>query len=313
MAWLIYRVMGGARRARARATLLAFAAMACGTASYTVARFSAARASQRPEEVVGALRKEGIVRIDGVLSTPAAAQLLEEVNCNLEASLERAKAKVHDANIPQDAFSDLLRLTDEVLAENFGDVLCGKNRRDLKLDLSNPQVECACSEVLSVLQPTLASCLGEDSELYELAALISDPQSASQPLHPDTSFEAEAAVLTAFVALQDIDATMGPTLFLRGTHTAEAHAAFDADGRKRTATALGSYPSWRGVINAGDVTLYDSRLLHCGGANESPRRRALFYVSFRAKGAAPSFRKTQGTLLESLRGRYTLRDLGNSC
>lgn len=293
-----------------RATLL-LAGLACGAASYSVASFSAPHAALFPEEVVGALRKEGVVRIDGALSASATAELLDEVNCNLEASLERAKARVHDAKLPRDALSDLLRLTDEALAENFGDVLCSKNRHDLKLDLSTPQVQSACSELLSVLQATLASCLGEESELYELAALISDPQSSSQPLHPDTSFEAEAVVLTAFVALQDIDAAMGPTLFLPGTHTAEAHAAFDADGRKRTATALGSYPSWRGVINAGDVTLYDSRLLHCGGANESPRRRALFYVSFRAKGADCSFRKTQGTLLDSLRGRHTLRDLCN--
>lgn len=55
---------------------------------------------------------------------------------------------------------------------------------------------------------------------------------------------------------------------------------------------------------AGDVALFDSRLLHCGGANVSPRRRILFYVSFRArKVVAPP-----GTILYDLRERHTLQD-----
>ena len=46
--------------------------------------------------------------------------------------------------------------------------------------------------------------------------------------HPDTPRRpgSEApAVVTAFVALQDIDEEMGPTLFLPGTHNAAAHGA----------------------------------------------------------------------------------------
>ena len=70
-----------------------------------------------------------------------------------------------------------------------------------------------------------------------------------------------------------------------------------------------SQPIFRGLLGTGDATLFDSRLLHCGGANESPRRRALFYVSFRARKAlAPP-----GSLLYALRERYSLRELRERC
>ena len=40
------------------------------------------------------------------------------------------------------------------------------------------------------------------------------------------------------------------------------------------AALLDTWPIWRGVLGVGDVSLYDSRLLHAGGANASERRRA---------------------------------------
>ena len=60
------------------------------------------------------------------------------------------------------------------------------------------------------------------------------------------------------------------------------------------------------MLGAGDCTLYDSRLLHRGGANTSPRRRVLFYCSFRARGARMPARGSQGTMLEDLRDKHEL-------
>ena len=96
---------------------------------------------------------------------------------------------------------------------------------------------------------------------------------------------------------------MGPTLFLPATHTAEAHAAFftydnfelafdsaddddDADGAagkeeddeleaKRCAALLETWSAWRADLGTGDVSLFDSRCLHAGAANSSPRPRVL--------------------------------------
>ena len=102
------------------------------------------------------------------------------------------------------------------------------------------------------------------------------------------------------LALQPVDESMGPTKFVPQSHTAAAHEAFNSAETKLA--MLLRRPTWRGVLDTGEATLFDSRLIHCGGANESPRRRVLFYISFRAKEASAP----PGTLLYDLRGRYSL-------
>ena len=43
---------------------------------------------------------------------------------------------------------------------------------------------------------------------------------------------------------------------------------------------LSSAPRRLGVMRRGDAVVFDSRILHCGSANESEARRAMFYFSF---------------------------------
>ena len=45
---------------------------------------------------------------------------------------------------------------------------------------------------------------------------------------------------------------------------------------------LKSSPSVMGLLNTGDVSLFDSRTMHCGGANDVERgsTRVLLYMSF---------------------------------
>jgi ectoine hydroxylase-related dioxygenase (phytanoyl-CoA dioxygenase family) len=106
--------------------------------------------------------------------------------------------------------------------------------------------------------------------------------------HPDTPYKPGdgAAVLTAFLALQDVEDDMGPTAIIPRTHTAEAHARFnnkDDGGRERVAL-LRELPNHVGTLRLGDANLIDSRLIHAGGSNDSSKRRVLFYVSFRRRG-----------------------------
>ena len=244
-----------------------------------------------------ALSTHGVVRLNGVLPPPAATSLRSYVDSALEAALQSARESV------------ALDMGD-VMIEHFGEVLVRENRHDLKLDLGSPPVKAAVDALLSSLAPILAACLGEDAVLYELAALISDPQAPSQPFHPDTPHLGEAqglAVLTAFVALQPIGKNMGPTNFLPSSHTAEAHAVFNRadDGGEAKLALLRSRPTWRGLLGTGDCSLFDSRLLHCGGPNTSDRRRVIFYLSFKAKNA----KAPPGTLLYELRGKHSLADL----
>lgn len=289
---------------------------------------SAAGLAEDGAAVAAALEADGVVRIQGVLPLNQASEVRDWIDTSLESALSDTSG--------HDEFG-------EEWCARFGNVLSRPNRHDLMLELDAPPVRVALSQLLSALHPVITRRLGADAELYELAALISLPGSARQPVHPDTPIvpgkgtDEGATILTAFCAVQDIDETMGPTIFLPGTHNAEAHAsfftyenfdlAFDAscdddddgggsDGDRnederaaRVAAAdkqLEKWRTWRGELRAGDVSLFDSRCLHAGGANTSDRRRILFYCSFIKAAHASS---CKGTLLESLRGRYDLGSL----
>ncbi len=53
---------------------------------------------------------------------------------------------------------------------------------------------------------------------------------------------------------------MGPTHFLPGSHTAEAHATFNTkDDGTAFLQLLRSRPCYRGLLGQGDATLFDSR------------------------------------------------------
>ena len=80
---------------------------------------------------------------------------------------------------------------------------------------------------------------------------------------------------TCFVALQPVTHAMGPTRFVANTHAdAAAFAAFEAAG---DATGLDVAPdgfspplSYAGLLETGDASLYDARILHSGGSNQPP-------------------------------------------
>jgi ectoine hydroxylase-related dioxygenase (phytanoyl-CoA dioxygenase family) len=75
--------------------------------------------------------------------------------------------------------------------------------------------------LLRCVRAPLAAFLTSDAELAELAALCSEPGAKDQPLHPDTQYAgagAHCALITAFVALQDVRPDMGPTEVVPGSH-----------------------------------------------------------------------------------------------
>lgn len=305
------------------------------TADYTPARrgpiasISSAAAAADGGAVTSALEQDGVTRVDGVIPRGLATELLASINASLQSAIDDTR----DAAIFDDQYYS-----------KFGNVLSRRNRFDLKLSLKAQPVRAALRAVLETLQKPLALQLGDDAELYELAALVSLPGAARQPVHPDTPIVAGkgtthgVTILTAFCALQDIEADMGPTLFLPATHTAEAHAAFftydnfelafdsaddddDDDGAtgkeeddeleaQRCAALLETWSAWRADLNTGDISLFDSRCLHAGAANASPRPRVLFYCSFIRAEHASAFRASDeqnpGTLLDDLRGEHTL-------
>lgn len=208
-----------------------------------------------------ALARDGVARMNGVLSAEACDRLLSFVNAKLSDEITSGNAMTQ--------------------ATGFGNVLCREHRWDIYL---RNEGECAAalrelfaaSAPLSELFKSLFR--GRDAGLHELSALVSDPGAASQPIHPDSVFTDDAVMYTVFVALQDVERPMGPTIFLPGTHTEEAHLAHKCAATKDAFLSSREYRS--SCVRKGDATVMDSRTLHCGSDN-SADRRALLYVTVR--------------------------------
>ena len=209
----------------------------------------------------------------------------------------------------------------------FADVLLKENRCDLTLPLATEDgiIGDALVALLqqSAIASTLQTLLGQDAVLYELSCLISDPGSHRQVMHPDTPCSASAneepVLYTCFVALQDISLEMGPTTWMPGTHTLEAHEIFQNEATKDEQLSAG--PAVLGLLPKGSCGIFDSRLLHCGGANTSSstssgdnhnnnnhdKKRAVFYFSFRNPKVPNA--GNPGSIRPSLINQWTLKSL----
>ena len=126
-----------------------------------------------------------------------------------------------------------------------------------------------------------------------LCRQVSRPGSSPQFVHADaTSMTPGPLLLTAFISLQPITRDMGPTRFVPFTHNIDgAHSALISAGDATALTldlarrcrpdiypscesgSIGEveppWPSMLGLLETGECSLYDGRLLHCGGANRS--------------------------------------------
>jgi ectoine hydroxylase-related dioxygenase (phytanoyl-CoA dioxygenase family) len=231
-----------------------------------IKEFSANEAASEPHVASSALEEEGYIRINKVLSPETTKQVLQHIN----AKHDDLKAKAKDDMAIQSKY--------------FGDVLERNQRSDLFLDL-DPVVRTSLEEAMTSIKPVFENLLGEDAELFELAAIVADPRAPRQPMHPDTVCrEAQPAdVATAYVALQDVEVDMGPTIVVPRSNTVDVHKSFNTpdDGGRQRVQLLRETPYHVGVLQNGDANLIDSRLIHCGGANESNKRRVLMYVSFK--------------------------------
>ena len=251
-------------------------------------------------DLAQALRADGVASVEGVIDCATAKELRKHVEKSLGVLC--------------------LRGGDEHEEELLGDVLCRRNRFDVKLNLSEPAVAAAITLTLRKTGTALARVLGLRAKLFELGALVADDGAPRQPLHPDTPWSASASVLTIMIALQDMNIDMGPTHFLPRTHTERLRSALwggDPETDEEVADVLAGSTCRIPLPRAGDAVVFDARTLHCGSANVSGKRRVIFYLSFRARApwytpwsSRPSWRgggfEQPGTLLDSLRGVYCL-------
>lgn len=214
------------------------------------------------------IRENGVVRIDGVLPD----QVVEDFRKFVFELRKDAEEQVKAGTASQ--------------GDYFADVLLRTNRCDLKIPIGPDIVTQGLDLVLnqSPVRHTIEAVFGKAAQLYELSCLISDPGSQRQVIHPDNPFGTtdDPVLLTCFIALQDIDISMGPTVWLPGTHSRHAHKQFnDETGENGKDELLRTTPSVLGALRKGSCAIFDSHVLHCGTANRGEASRALFYFSFR--------------------------------
>ena len=79
-------------------------------------------------------------------------------------------------------------------------------------------------------------CGGGDAEWYDLTALRTEAGATRQPIHYDTPYQKVPGLFCAFIAMADVEYSMGSTVFLPGTHedTAERRA-FEEGGEAKDA------------------------------------------------------------------------------
>ena len=226
------------------------------------------------KEYAKVLKKEGVVRIDNVLSSETADALHKYLyDLRKQSEEEVAAGKIEPI-------------------QRFANVLLKHNRCDLTIPVGDDVIRKALDETLRVspIGATVSTIFGDDAILHEFSCLMSDPGSQRQVIHPDTPYiDGKGPVLyTCFIALQDVTLDMGPTVWLLRTHRKEAHEEFkdnslSEDGESKKDSLIRKQPARLGLLNKGDCAIFDSRLLHCGSANRSVdgTSRALFYFSWK--------------------------------
>lgn len=225
-------------------------------------------------EAFNTLARDGIVRMNDIIDNLSCDALLKSINLSLENELAMNNPQLEETG--------------------FGNVLSRKNRWDLYLENEGIYNECLVhmfrdpKAPLSILFNDLFD--GFDCSFHEFSALISDCGACSQPIHPDSMHDVTSSgfsilgpMYTVFLALQDIDESMGPTLFLPRTNTQESHESYKDSSTKDAFFAQAEYRL--SLLRRGDVAIMDSRTLHCGFENTSAGisngRRVLLYLTLR--------------------------------
>ena len=290
------------------AEMLAVKEMQMTDSSKQLGRASLEIVKERSSTLARLLEREGCVSIPGVVSRETCDALSEYINKENERLTKVVNEKT---GVDQQFLFD----------EYFGGVNCrgtGKiaTRQDMFLPLTDPLVRSGLKEAFTSLQPLLEHTVSLDGMIHEISSFIGDKGAPRQCVHADTIVlpcpqypEASMEPLyTVFVALQDIDDSMGHTIFYPRTHTPETHAMWNAAQKKAASPAfVKNLKAVQSNLKKGDVSIFDSRLLHCGDANASEKRRLLFYFTLSKQDHWPLQGGLHGANSIRSADRYTTR------
>ena len=81
--------------------------------------------------------------------------------------------------------------------------------------------------------------------------------------------------------------------------------------RKQKDSLIASLPAVTSALKTGDVAIFDSRVLHCGDANSSAKRRVLFYFTLSKQAEWPLEDGLHGSnsMLAADKGKWKISDI----
>ena len=187
----------------------------------------------------------------------------------------------------------------------FGGIMEPELRKDYPLEMFDWNTR-YYEKVSTFLFPLLNKMLGEDAELVEYSSIVSFPGAGQQNMHPDAGMEqlndlkTWAKVYSIFVYLDDVDPDMAALDVRPGTHT-HFHFLIPEE-----ASMLGSVPQVRMAVPSGSIVIMDSRCHHRGSANNSTKKRPVFYFSLKSKHGVPPMGPTY-SLRQQYINKFTLQ------
>ncbi|HIG39472.1 MAG: phytanoyl-CoA dioxygenase family protein [bacterium] len=146
--------------------------------------------------------------------------------------------------------------------------------------------------------PLMATMLGEDAEHAFSGVVSSVPGSCAQHWHIDSPHEskehAPMHAINVLVAIENIPMEMGPTEFASGSHRLTNHLSnaslipeeliyqhqYTTPERLVKGTQIPLPKIAVNELSAGDCLVFDDRILHRGGANQSNEIRHVVYFSY---------------------------------
>jgi len=280
-----------------------------------------------PEELFQQLRTEGYVVIRGVLDESLCEALRQHVLlCTDEAHQQNRLdlfGNIQEADHRSDLKLDLCPPVLEALnrfADSCGPLLtriCGGDAKIVELAAISSSKGAVAQPVHADTMHGVTRFLQSDIALHDAGTGKGDDASEDEDAADDLGRVVQAVatdtalIFTSLLALQDVDEQMGPTHVWPGTNTVEHHATLwgsHITGKLSVQDADEAFqvPHRKMTLQRGDLVLYDSRTMHCGGANTSDQRRSVFCVSTMGPGIRPD--GTTWTMLASLRGRMKLGD-----
>jgi hypothetical protein len=313
------------------------------------------------QELADAFERDGAIRIDRVLSDGTCDACLEYVNQALDRQHDKAASEQDDGESDRDTSTITSNNDIHCCQYGFGNVFSRQHRYDMYLRPEHLPCAQALEELLDRQYSRLGQLIqelvernsrdgkytgpggegdggkdprddrncGADWYFHEFSALVADPGCHNQPLHPDAPYTNDVMPLfTVFVALQNVEEDMGPTIVVPGTHKIRTiqEAVERSGGSSSSPPSLSAEGGMslrdpasyrRALLCKGDCLVMDARTYHLGSANTSSsigRRRALLYFTLRnpRHGLNDSDFPPNGSLFDDLRGKMKLSDYNGS-